>query len=168
MNCQFENCNQEAGHDGPHGHSVEGGRLIFAPFGGGEGEVSDWEDSGELCDCCSSPMRLRRYQNGGGQFQCIADGCGQEWIVTKETVSSTIINRLYPSSMTKDSAMYAEFLDDKEGQIANYEKWSKFVGAMTPERAAEIIEARKWLASERESLKPPGLIAKLKRWVGAK
>jgi hypothetical protein len=70
--CEFENCNQNFGHEGPHGYELEPG-LILAPYGGGEGKKSESVPVPLGCDCCNGAMRMQVFvATSGGFFLGIA------------------------------------------------------------------------------------------------
>ncbi len=108
--CQFGNCDQMQGHPGPHGIAVAPG-LILAPYGGGEGDVSPATPCPLRCDCCGSPMALRRFSKGGGKFTCSNAGCNQEHCYQADGDSfAAVIAKMFPSEMREGSSIYRDFL----------------------------------------------------------
>jgi hypothetical protein len=98
-------CNQEAGHDGPHGYDLGGG-MILAPFRGGTQTSS--EQSELPCDCCGTPLLLYRET---GTFECPNPECRQDHIFSKDgSHSSSVIARLYPAWDGMNAALKEEYL----------------------------------------------------------
>jgi len=107
--CEFKQCNQKPGHVGPHGMMVQPG-LVFAPYGGNEGGFDgQWQSSGFICDCCAAPMRARHYKNNGGALACIS--CSQSWNFSNDSITSSIVTRLYPSKMKEGSTLHREYVE---------------------------------------------------------
>ena len=137
MNCEFENCNRESGHPGPHGFEVTPG-LIFAPHGGGEGKQAESAPVSLKCDCCGTAMTMRRYDNGGGRFTC---QCGQRWEFQPGHTTSVVIARLYPSAMEDESPLYQEFLDYQVAQFSFQMEASVLCGLLDQQEATRKLSA---------------------------
>jgi hypothetical protein len=146
MTCRFHNCTRVAGHEGPHGIEAHPG-LIFAPYGGGEGNVEDETLTDLACDCCGLPMTMCKYSEGGGQFAC---ACGQRWRFTHSEASATILARLYPSRMDEQAAIYDEFLDHWLTQVTFHSKALVLCGLRsTTDAESDIAKAKQRVSDKR-------------------
>ena len=111
----MKDCNMIEGHSGPHGIAISE-NVILAPHGGGEGGFTGgWETAETPCEnylssgTCGAKMRKRKFQNGGGIFECSA--CGQEWTFESDGSSFCKATTLWPSRMKETDKLYYEFVD---------------------------------------------------------
>jgi hypothetical protein len=105
--CDMVGCNRPKGHSSAHGIDMGNG-LILAPFGGGEGEMSDFFDTDLICDQCNSKMVASKGSNGGGIIKCTYGKCGQEYTVSNDGRISSTLTTLWPSGMNPTSVMYRQ------------------------------------------------------------
>ncbi len=114
--CEFKDCTRTRGHDGPHG--IDAGRgLIPAPWGGGDGELSDPMESKIECDACRGPMTMSSFSEGGGLLACAK--CGQEHTYHADGKHYQKSITLFPSKMEEGSQIFRQY-------IAYTEKACKF------------------------------------------
>ena len=161
--CNFESCNQEMGHDGPHGFAVEG--LVFAPYGGGEGRLLEWQEVGLRCDCCGSTMKLQRYEKGGGSFKCTSSSCHQYWRFTPDGATCAVIASLYPHRMTNEWPLYDKYLDYKLEELKFTAEAKRLCGLFTLEEAtAELGKGERECADLRAKKRVLRAIRRLTGW----
>ena len=148
MQCEFPNCTRDIDHDGAHGIEPEGSGIVFAPYGGNEGELGQSEPCPIRCDCCASAMTLRRLSKGGGRLVCTS--CEQTWHISHATMTSTVIATLYPHDMDKKSKLYDEFLDHKLQDWKWKQNAELFLGLISQDDFDQrILQAQEVIAKER-------------------
>lgn len=146
--CQMKPCNQEAGHSGRHGIVLSPG-LILVPHGGDEGTISDAVPVDLKCDCCGGAMLMRRYEHGGGSFEC--QSCEQRHDFSSDGRSGCkILARLYPSEMDERSELYREFLAYRLSSAEFGLHAKRLCGLISPEEEQHHIDEWKELVAAKQ------------------
>jgi len=140
IKCPFKDCNMVEGHEGPHGFAVNK-NIVLAPFGGGEGKIAGPTLVDLRCDICGSQMKMFKFENGGGRFECTRTAepdCEQEWyFYPNGRINHTILAKMYPSNMNKESKIYDEFLSHQLKEHGFKMRASVLCGILTQARAEE-------------------------------
>lgn len=140
-------CTGPEGHAGMHGIFVGGG-IVFAPWFGDSGAPG--EPCNLLCDCCRSPLILRR---AGRTFSC--SKCDQTWSFTPEgQTSRTVIAKMFPAWDGMDSAGKLEALEHRANEYRFVYDARLLLGDITAEEHGSMIAALNLQVEEKRATIP--------------